>query len=145
MKTATKIPLTALAALFLGATAMAQPDGHAVPLKSPPPAPFKQVSTLVHLPAYLPPYGTLYVDPATLPAGPFLGYDRHGRLADVIYMIPLQDINSKKNFENLGARIPGLKVDHTDVSYNAGHPGVAMPHIHIVQWLISPAQEAKMK
>lgn len=145
MKKATKRSLTLLAALFLGGTTIAQAAGPSVPLKSPPPAPFKQVSTLVHLPAYLPPYGTLYVDPATLPAGPFLGYDRSGRLADVIYMIPLQDINQKKNFENLGTRVHGIKVDHTDVTYNAGHPGVAMPHIHIVQWLISPAQEARMK
>jgi hypothetical protein len=39
---------------------------------APPPAPFEKVSKLVKLPDFLPGIGTLYVDPKTLPAGPFL-------------------------------------------------------------------------
>ena len=41
-----------------------------------PPASYKKVSTLVALPDFVPGLGTLYVDPATLPAGPFLAYDK---------------------------------------------------------------------
>ena len=41
--------------------------------KANPPANFKKVSTLVRLPDWLPGLGTLYVDPASLPAGPYLG------------------------------------------------------------------------
>ena len=50
------------------------------------------MSDLVALPEFIPGLGTLYVQPATLPAGPFLAYDRDGRLVSTIYMIPLADI-----------------------------------------------------
>jgi hypothetical protein len=46
--------------------------------KAPPPEPYKKVSTLVKLPDFLSGLGTLYVDPKTLPAGPFLAYDHSG-------------------------------------------------------------------
>src|SRR5690242_17826717 len=46
---------------------------------------FKKVSTLVKLPDYLPGLGVLYVDPSTLPVGPFLGYDKKGHLVNVTY------------------------------------------------------------
>ena len=39
--------------------------------KSPPAAPYQQVSKLVKLPDFLPGMGQLFVDPTTLPAGPF--------------------------------------------------------------------------
>jgi hypothetical protein len=45
-----------------------------------PPAEIKKVSSLVKLPAYLPGMGTLYVNPATLPYGPFPGYDKKGTI-----------------------------------------------------------------
>jgi hypothetical protein len=48
--------------------------------KAPPPAPYQAVSKLVKLPDFLPGLGTLYVDPKTLPDGPFLAYDHHGKL-----------------------------------------------------------------
>ena len=43
-----------------------------------PPAGYQKVSELVKLPDFLPGLGTLYVQPSTLPAGPFLAYDRNG-------------------------------------------------------------------
>lgn len=46
--------------------------------KSPPAAPYQQVSKLVKLPDFLPGMGQLFVDPATLPAGPF-GYLHRAR------------------------------------------------------------------
>ena len=107
--------------------------------KAPPPAPYKKVSELVKLPDFLPGIGTLYVDPKTLPAGPFLAYDHTGKLVSTIYMIPLKDIDEHKTMGDLKA--PGGNVDHTSLYYNAGHPGVPEPHYHIVLWHVTKAQE----
>lgn len=137
-----RITLGALGALLgLGLLVMA-PDAAVAQRKAPPGGAYKQVSTLVPLPDFLPGMGALYVDPATLPAGPFLAYDRQGKLVSSIYMIPLSDMNAQKAF-------PGLKaakerVDHVDIVFNAGHPGVAVPHYHIVVWYISAEAAAKL-
>lgn len=110
----------------------------------PPGGEYKKVSTLVELPDFLPGLGTLYVNPTTLPAGPFLAYDREGHLVSTIYMIPLKDINDHKAFNNLAvAHEP--KVDHVDMYYNAGHPGVPEPHYHVILWYISPEKAAALK
>ena len=107
---------------------------------APPGGAYKKVSTLVKLPDFLPGLGTLYVDPKTLPEGPFLAYDHKGRLVSTIYMIPLKDMQDQKTFARLAA--PGGRVDHVSIYYNAGHPGVPDPHYHIVLWHVSPTQEA---
>lgn len=107
--------------------------------KAPPGGAYKKVSELVKLPNFLPGLGTLYVDPKTLPAGPFLAYDHDGKLVSTIYMIPLKDITEKKAFLDLPA--PGGTVDHVSLYYNAGHPGVAEPHYHVVLWHVPKAQE----
>ena len=57
-----------------------------------PPANYKKVSSLVSLPDFVPGLGVLYVDPSTLPAGPFLAYDRQGNLVSSVYMIPVKDM-----------------------------------------------------
>jgi hypothetical protein len=108
-----------------------------------PPAHYKKVSSLVALPDFIPGMGTLYVDPSTLPAGPFLAYDRQGALVSTIYMIPVKDLTARKGFENLAAAKE--KVDHVDIHYNAGHPGVAEPHYHVVIWHVGPQQAAALK
>jgi hypothetical protein len=54
--------------------------------KAPPGGAYKKVSELVKLPDFLPGIGTLYVDPKTLPEGPFLAYDHAGKLVSTIYM-----------------------------------------------------------
>jgi len=118
---------------------MVAPPACAAGITTTPPPKFKKVSTLVKLPDFLPGLGTLYVDPATLPIGPFLGYDHKGKLVNITYMVPLKDIDGHKNFETLGTVAAGVKLNHTDIQYNPGHPGVEEPHYHIVQWLISPA------
>lgn len=112
-------------------------------MKEPPGGTYKQVSTLVPLPPFIPGLGSLYVDPATLPAGPFLAYDRNGTLVSSIYMIPISDIEAHKSFNTLG--VAHEKVDHVDMYYNAGHPGVAMPHYHVVVWYVSPDKAAALK
>ena len=114
----------------------------AAALMSPPPAGYRKVSELVKLPDFLPGLGTLYVQPATLPAGPFLAYDRDGKLVSTIYMIPLEEMNRHGRLDNLAA--PGGRVDHVDFYYNAGHPGVEVPHYHVVLWHVPEADEASV-
>ena len=124
--------------------ALAAASGIAWAQQSPPPGgDFQKVSALVPLPDFIPGMGTLYVDPKTLPAGPFLAYDREGTLVSSIYMVPLKDLEAKKAFNNLGAARE--KVDHVDLYYNAGHPGVPEPHYHVVVWYVSPAKAASLK
>ena len=108
--------------------------------KSPPDAPYQQVSKLVKLPDFIPGLGQLFVDPSTLPAGPFLAYDHDGKLVSTIYMVPISDINPDKKLDDLIA--PGGDVDHVDIQFNAGHPGVEVPHAHIVLWHVSPSDES---
>jgi hypothetical protein len=110
---------------------------------APPGGNYKKVSSLVALPDFIPGLGTLYVDPGTLPAGPFLAYDRKGQLVSSVYMIPLKDINEHKEFKNL--KVAQMKVDHVDMYYNAGHPGVPDPHYHVILWYVSPEKAAGMK
>ena len=111
--------------------------------KAPPAGAYKKVSDLVKLPDFLPGLGQLYVDPKTLPAGPFLAYDREGRLVSTVYMLPIEDLSNKdKRFDDLAA--PGGTVDHVDVYFNAGHPGVEKPHAHVVLWHVSKADEKRV-
>ncbi len=112
-----------------------------------PPADFKEVSTLVNLPSFVPGLGMLYVNPSTLPVGPFLGYDKSGKkLVNITYMIPVKDFEAHKNLTGLGADLGDLKIDHTDIEFNPGHPGVQEAHYHVIEWLISrQEQESMMK
>ena len=118
------------------------PDTSAAPLQEAPGGAYRKVSTLVPLPDFVPGLGTLYVDPATLPAGPFLAYDHRGNLVSSIYMIPLKDMNAQKAFSGLKAA--QARVDHVDLVFNAGHPGVAEPHYHVIVWYVSAQRAAQL-
>jgi hypothetical protein len=132
-----------LAALIVGfGLLFASPDTAAAQSKSPPGGAYKAVSTLVPLPDFLPGLGTLYVDPKTLPAGPFLAYDHQGKLVSSIYMIPLKDMNAQKAFSDL--KVAHERADHVDIVFNAGHPGVAEPHYHFIVWYVSPQRAAQL-
>ena len=120
--------LTFAAAVALAAPAIAQET-------APPGGKYQKVSDLVKLPEFLPGLGQLYVDPASLPAGPFLAYDRDGKLVSTVYMIPVEDLTPDKKFDDLAS--PGGAVDHVDVYFNAGHPGVEKPHAHVVLWHVA--------
>jgi hypothetical protein len=108
----------------------------------PPPAGYEKVSTLAKLPEFIPGLGALYVRPRTLPAGPFLGYDRDNRLVDTVYMIPVADITARKTFEGLAAG--GGAVREVDFYYTPGHPGVEQPHYHVVLWHV-PKEAADLR
>ncbi|GIK97883.1 MAG: hypothetical protein BroJett029_20920 [Alphaproteobacteria bacterium] len=115
-------------ALMLAAPALAHDLGTVD--TAPPSAPFAKVSELVPLPDFLPGLGTLFVDPASLPAGPFLGYDRDGKLAATIYMTPIEDLQNATSYDGLA--VGAHDVSSVDIYYNAGHPGVDKPHAHVV-------------
>jgi hypothetical protein len=133
----------AFAALALIAAASLPASADEQVEKAPPSGAYKKVSELVKIPDFLPGLGQLYVDPKTLPAGPFLAYDREGRLVSTVYMLPIEDLSNKdKRFDDLAA--PGGKVDHVDVSFNAGHPGVEKPHAHVVLWHVPKADEQRV-
>ncbi len=139
MKRSRLAPLALALGLLLTAgcaRSMAQPT-------APPGGEYKKVSSLVPLPDFIPGLGTLYVDPRTLPAGPFLAYDRSGKLVSSIYMVPLKDIEAHRKFDDLN--VAREKVDHVDLYYNAGHPGVPEPHYHVVLWYVSKDEEARLK
>lgn len=132
-----------LGTLLWGAVGMAAGDDLAT---APPEGPYRKVSSLVPLPDFIPGMGTLYVDPATLPVGPFLGYDRNGTLVQVTFMVPLKDLDAHKNWHGLADVANWVPVDHVDIMYNPGHPGVPEPHYHFTLWLISHEEEqARMK
>jgi len=133
----------AMIVLSLG-LAWGAPTVAAAQQKAPPGGAYKEVSTLVPLPNFVPGLGTLYVDPATLPAGPFLAYDRQGALVSTVYMIPLKDLDAQKAFSNLKAA-SGKTVDHVDIVYNPGHAGVPEPHYHVILWYVSPEKAAALK
>lgn len=98
--------------------------------QSPPPAPYIQVGDALPLPEFIPGLGTLFVNPETLPAGPFLAYDREGKLSATVYMTPLEDLENGTSHDNL--HVGAHNVTDVDIYYNAGHPGVEAPHAHVV-------------
>jgi len=102
----------------------------------PPAGGYKQVSSLVALPEFIPGLGSLYVDPNTLPAGPFAAYDKDGKLVSTIYMVPVDDMKAETAFS--GLNVAGDATQSVDLYYNAGHPGVDVPHYHIVLWHVDP-------
>jgi hypothetical protein len=135
--------LPVLAALLLAASFPVL--AHEVPAeiaKAPPAGDFAAVSSLVKLPDFLPGIGQLFVDPDTLPAGPYLAYDHDAALVSTIYMLPIKDLNPDTRFDDLAA--PGGNVDHVDVYFNAGHPGVEEPHVHVVLWHVPVDGEARV-
>lgn len=135
-----RLPILAISLIISGSVTALAADQVAT---APPAGAYKAVSSLVKLPDFLPGLGQLFVDPASLPAGPFLAYDHNGKLVSTIYMIPVEDLNQEKRFEDLNA--PGGNVDHVDVYFNAGHPGVEKPHAHVVLWHVPAADESRVE
>ena len=109
---------------------------------APPGGAYRKFSTLAAVPDFMPGLGILYVDPATLPQGPFLAYDRAGKLVSTIYMVPLKSFETHMPTEGLAGA--GGTVDHIDMYYENGHPGVEQPHYHIVLWHVSKAEAARL-
>lgn len=107
------------------------------------PSGYKKLSEIAGGSDFIRGRGKLYVDPETLPVGPWLAYDREGSLVSTSYMILLKDMNAHKKFNSLLSS--HAKVDHVDISYSGGHPGVADPHYDITVWYISSEKQAQLK
>lgn len=122
-------------ALLASSARPAEAQSHA-----PPGGDFQKVSELVELPDFIPGLGVLWVDPGTLPEGPFLAYDRDGELVSTVYMVPLDDLNDHEAFTDLD--VADRPVKHVDFRFNAGHPGVPEPHYHVILWHASPDRVA---
>ena len=112
-------------------------------VRAPPGGDYKKVSELVHFPDFYPGLGTLYVQPQTLPVGPFRAYDRNGVLVSTIYMVPVRELNSRAMISLLQGT--PVRVDHVDIHYTSGHPGVPEPHYHIILWHVSPERAAQLQ
>lgn len=92
-------------------------------------------------PKFFPGLGIIFVKPDTLPLGPFLCFDRRDRLIATVYMVPNKDIDDHKSLEGAGSARP---VDHVSFYFNPGHPGVDVPHYHVVLWHVTKKQEARV-
>lgn len=110
---------------------------------APPGGSYVQVSDVLPLPEFIPGLGTLFVDPNSLPAGPFLAYDHDGNLSATVYMTPLAALQSGTAYDDLG--IGSHTVSGVDIYYNAGHPGVDEPHAHVVLYHDEGAKERLAK
>ncbi|MDX1711543.1 MAG: hypothetical protein R3316_10465 [Rhodovibrionaceae bacterium] len=128
-------PIATVAAMLLALTGTAC-AGEMDMKMEPPGGDYAKVSSLVALPDFIPGLGTLYVQPSTLPAGPFLAYDKDGKLVSSIYMVPLESMQNEKRFDDLSVGADSVR--EVDMYYNAGHPGVPDPHYHIVLWHVAP-------
>jgi hypothetical protein len=104
---------------------------------------YKKVSDLVHFPDFFPGLGIIYVKPNTLPLGPFLCFDRQRKLVATLYMVAIKDIDDHKTFEGTAPAF-APKVDHTTMYFNGGHPGMDMPHYHVVLWHVTKEGEQRV-
>lgn len=102
---------------------------------------YQRVSDLVNFPKFFPGLGIIFVKPDSLPLGPFLCFDRRDRLVATVYMVPIKDIDDHKSLEAVGSAQP---VDHVSFYFNPGHPGVDVPHYHVVLWYVTKQQEARV-
>jgi hypothetical protein len=102
---------------------------------------YKKVSSLVNFPPFFPGIGALYVQPEKLPNGPYRAFDRRGRLSSTIYMLPIEDLENRKQFDLEGLAGKG---DHVTFYFNSGHPGLDKPHYHIHIWHVSKKGEEQV-
>lgn len=112
--------------------------------QSPPPEPYVGVATILPLPDFIPGVGALFIDPANAPTGPWLAYGNDGSLIEVLFMVPISAMQDAQNWSDLAAGLiakTGLSVDHVDITYNGGHPGMAEPHYHIRLVLVDAATD----
>lgn len=115
---------------LIGTGSLAMAHDEEMLRQSPPGDPYIQVSEALPLPEFIPGLGTLFVDPDTLPAGPFLAYDHEGKLSATVYMTPLDELENGTAYDDLPVGLH--QTSSVDIYYNAGHPGVESPHAHVV-------------
>jgi|SRR5690554_926714 len=127
-----------VAAFAIGSMAFAQtPDA---------PEGWVPVTELLPLPEFIPGAGALYVQPDNAPVGPWLAYGQDGTLIEVLFMVPVSQMQEAVNWDDLAtgtlAELGITAIDHVDISYNGGHPGMAEPHYHFRLVLVDAATQA---
>ncbi|MEX2540295.1 MAG: hypothetical protein WD314_00745 [Trueperaceae bacterium] len=135
-----KLVLLSVAISSLIAVASAQND-----LNPPLPDGYVSVSEIVRLPEFIPGVGALYIHPDDAPVGPWLSYGNDGNLVEVVFMVPLSELQNSTDWENLASgtfeTLGASGIEHVDVSFNGGHPGMAEAHYHIRLVLIGDEQQ----
>lgn len=123
-------------------TTFALLGGLAAAQNAEPPSNYVAASDILPLPEFIPGAGALYIDPANAPVGPWLAYGKNGELVELLYMVPLSQLDAAGSWEALGAGVVaslGVSIDHLDITFNGGHPGMAEPHYHLRLALIDHA------
>lgn len=131
------LAFAATLALAFGGIALAQtpnaPEG------------FVPVTELLPLPDFIPGAGALYIQPEDAPVGPWLAYGSDGTLIEVLFMVPISEMQQAMNWDDLAtgtlAELGIDSIDHIDISYNGGHPGMAEPHYHFRLVLVDAATQ----
>jgi hypothetical protein len=141
-----KLYLALLTAALLATTATAGAQSEFDP---PLPEGYVSVSEIVRLPEFIPGVGALYIHPDNAPVGPWLSYGNDGRLVEVLFMVPVSEMQASTNWEDLAAgafaSLGVSRIDHVDVSFNGGHPGMAEAHYHFRIVLVdNDAQQAAL-
>ena len=93
-------------------------------------------------PAFTPGIGAVYVRRDSMPNGPYLAFDRRGRLVSTIYKFSQEKMVEKSPLEAHGTDMP--PVDHVSGRFGDGHPGVDFPHYSLVFWHVPPGDEARV-
>lgn len=115
--------------------------------KSPPGEPWVGVDTLVELPAFVPGAGELFIRPDDAPFGPWLAYGSDGSLVEVLFMVPVSEMEQHGSWDDLAGDLLadlGLTIDHVDITYNGGHPGMAEPHYHFRLAFVDHATQGQL-
>ncbi len=137
--------LAAAASLFTLAFAQGAYGDSANPaMQLPAPEPYVSVAEILPLPDFIPGAGALYIDPVNAPVGPWLSYGKDGNLIEILFMVPVSSMQAAENWEDLATGLLsdlGVTIDHVDLSYNGGHPGLAEPHYHIRLVLVDAATQ----
>jgi hypothetical protein len=124
---------------MLPATAVAQELTPALPEG------YINASDILPLPDFIPGAGALYIHPDNAPVGPWLSYGNDGQLVEVLLMVPVSQMQESANWDNLaqgtfqGLGLSGM--DHIDISFNGGHPGMAEAHYHVRLVLVDDAAQ----
>lgn len=110
-----------------------------------PPDAYRPAHELLPLPEFIPGVGTLYVQPDDAPIGPWLAYGPDDILIEVLFMVPLAALEDAEDWQNLAAgtlaELDAGPVDHVDVTFNGGHPGLEEAHYHLRLVLVDDATQ----
>lgn len=138
-----RLPWVLMVVLCLALAPSAAAQGDSL-MRSPPPEPYVGVATILPLPEFIPGVGALFIDPANAPVGPWLAYGNDGSLVEVLFMVPISEMQQATDWPDLAAGLVaqlGMTVDHVDITYNGGHPGMAEPHYHFRLVLVDAATQ----